>query len=77
MLVLNLPDYVGLLDFGVLEHCGSGFCKAVTDSMKSAVGFWTVGKGRHGVFASIGSLMAGIQSYSAWIFFLFDQHEHT
>ena len=38
MLVFNLPDYVGLLDFGSLERCGSGFCKAVAASMKSAFG---------------------------------------
>ena len=36
--MFNLPDYVGLLDFGSLERCGSEFCKALAGSMKSAVG---------------------------------------
>ena len=38
LLVFNLPDYVGLLDFGMLQRCGSEFCKALAASMKSAVG---------------------------------------
>ncbi|CAE7265851.1 unnamed protein product [Symbiodinium necroappetens] len=38
LLVFNLPDYVGLLDFGELQRCGSGFCSAVAFSMKTAIG---------------------------------------
>lgn len=38
LLVFNLPDYVGLLDFGELQRCGSSFCSAVAFSMKTAIG---------------------------------------
>jgi len=39
LLAFNLPDYVGLLDFGpTLGHCGSGFCQGVSDSMRAALG---------------------------------------